>query len=271
MSRTRRTWSASAACVVLGLSAHPVIAQSDNPLRDFIGQWTLTRKACDDLRAETLGDNPVATISRDKIVFGFEFSANVCRLRSARLVQGRVEGRFACVDEQNTSESATLSLRRQGERLLIQTLAPTRPQTETWLFCRTLQSDASVVSRNQASPPSPQMQTSQQGSVEQRALAALADELREAEQFGGQRPRTRVTAIDINGDGQQDALVTIFSSFYGARGCSTEILELQPNGARRLGSAISCELRASGRGPTGWLDLTGGGSKIWRFDGTAYR
>ncbi len=272
MSRTLPALSAGTVLFLSALSAAPVLAQTDSPLREFIGQWTLTRQACDALRAETLSDDPVASIGRDGIVFTLEFSANVCRLRSARMDKGRVEARFFCRDEQNATQSRTLSLRLQGERLLIRTLAPNQTPTRTYWFCRSLQAGDSVIPENQASPPPARPQTTAPASVEQRALAALADELREAEQFGGRRPRTRITTIDLNGDGQLDALVTIFSGYYGARGCSTEIIELRAEGARRLGGAIACELRAAGRGPTGWLDLTtAGGRGIWRYDGTTYR
>lgn len=267
-------WAASLALCSCVIFPRLALAQSESLLRDYVGQWMLSRETCDALRAgriDTTGDEPVASIGRDGIVFAFGNSANVCRLQSARSVQGRLEGRFTCVDEQNQTEAITLTLALQGRRLSLREIAPERRAPETWWFCSPLEPGYSVISGNAASAPPAQVPATRGAGIEQRALAALADELREAEQFGGQRPRTRVTAIDLNGDGQPDALVTIFSSFYGARGCSTEILELQPNGARRLGSAISCELRASGRGPTGWLDLTGGGSKIWRFDGTAYR
>lgn len=252
----------------------PALAQSESPLRDYVGQWMLSRQTCDAMRAgriDTTGDEPVASIGWDGIVFAFGNSANVCRLRSARSVQGRLEGRFACVDEQNQAENITLTLALQGRRLALRKIAPERGGPETWWFCSPLDPGYSVVSGNVTSAPSAQARAAPGAGIEQRALAALADELREAEQFGGQRPRTRITTIDLNGDGQLDALVTIFSGYYGARGCSTEIIELRAEGARRLGGTIACELRASGRGPTGWLDLTGGGSKIWRYDGTTYR
>jgi hypothetical protein len=235
----------------------------------------LSRQTCDAMRAgriDTTGDEPVASIGWDGIVFAFGNSANVCRLRSARSVQGRLEGRFACVDEQNQAENITLTLALQGRRLALRKIAPERGGPETWWFCSPLDPGYSVVSGNVTSAPSAQARAAPGAGIEQRALAALADELREAEQFGGQRPRTRITTIDLNGDGQLDALVTIFSGYYGARGCSTEIIELRAEGARRLGGAIACELRAAGRGPTGWLDLTtAGGRGIWRYDGTTYR
>ena len=267
-------WVARLALCFSATLSLPALAQSETPLRDFVGQWMLSRQTCDALRAgriDTTGDEPVASIGRDGIVFAFGNSANVCRLQSARSAQGRLEARFACVDEQNQAENITLTLALKGRRLALRKIAPERGAPETWWFCSPLDPSYSVVSGNAPSAPSAQARAAPGAGVEQRALAALADELREAEQFGGQRPRTRVTAIDLNGDGRPDALVTIFSGFYGARGCSTEIIELRAEGARRLGSAISCELRASGRGPTGWLDLTGGGSKIWRYDGATYR
>lgn len=219
------------------------------------GVYALSEQECSTLSQIGAGaevEIPSAEIRPDRIIFAAGYSANICIARNVSGTSDHVIADLSCEDEQGQRSAPRLEIENRGEFLLLKE----GKQAAVWYRCA-------------ARPDHAVMQDS--GDTGDFGLAAVKAELDEAEAVEGVRPETTSVAADLNGDGRQEALITIFGGYFGgAKGCMTVVVTRENGDTRRLLEALTCSLTPMPSQTSGWKELSGDNAGIWSYDGQSY-
>jgi hypothetical protein len=99
----------------------------------------------------------------------------------------------------------------------------------------------------------------------------LGRDLADAYAANGQRAKLQLQGLDLNGDGQQDAIVLVDHPVYcGSRGCAVHVFVGEGSALRRVGDILASEVTPAPTTTAGWRDLSVNGRR-WHMAQGQYR
>ena len=102
-------------------------------------------------------------------------------------------------------------------------------------------------------------------------LRLLGRDLADAYAANGQRAKLQLQGLDLNGDGQQDAIVLVDHPVYcGSRGCAVHVFVGEGSALRRVGDILASEVTPAPTTTAGWRDLSVNGRR-WHMAQGQYR
>lgn len=108
-------------------------------------------------------------------------------------------------------------------------------------------------------------------SLRRQVETVLGRDLDDAYAANGQRAKLQLQGLDLNADGQQDAIVLVDHPFYcGSRGCAVHVFVREGSTLRRVGDILASEVKPALTTTSGWRDLLVNGRR-WHMAQGQYR
>jgi hypothetical protein len=107
--------------------------------------------------------------------------------------------------------------------------------------------------------------------LEVQVEAELQRDISDARAMDGEAPALRIQRVDLNGDGQFDAIVLVEHPLTcGSGGCAVHVFVSEAGGLRRVGDFLAHQASVATTSTAGWRDLVVQG-RSWTYVGGRYR